>query len=138
MKGRKFFFFLFCLTVMHSFIFAERKEHEIWWENTLGETADWNTFSTWLGDENSDSRLSLYHHLIKKKYSSILDVPCGLCVDFWGCKKYGIDINYTGLDITPKLINRAKKFCLDVSVGSIENIPFPQDSFDICFSRHIL
>ncbi len=128
-------FFLCIDNYSNSFI---AKEHEIWWEKSLGQTIEWNQFAKWLGDEDANSRVCLYKYLLSKEYQSILDVPCGLCVDYWGLKKYGIIIDYTGLDITPKLINRAKEMNIKSYVGSIENIPFDDNSFDVTYARHIL
>lgn len=128
-------FFLCTSIYSNSFI---TKEHEIWWEESLEKTIDLNQFAKWLGDENANSRVCLYNYLLSKEYKSILDVPCGLCTDYFGFIKNGILIDYTGLDITPKLINMAKDMSIKSYEGSIENIPFGDNSFDISYARHIL
>lgn len=112
------------------------QEHEQWWGKNVEEKI--NTFHNWLGSEDASSRVKVRQHVKEKGYESILDIPCGLCDEFFGYKKDAIDIKYYGVDITSVLVERAKKMGLDVILGSIENIPYSDSSIDMCYARHIL
>lgn len=113
-----------------------QKEHEQWWElnvlNKLGK------FANWLGDTDADSRVKMRSYIKSQGYKSVLDVPCGLCTEYFGYIETGMDIDYCGLDITKALVERGKSLNVPVKQGSIENIPFPDNSFDVCYARHIL
>ena len=112
------------------------KPHEQWWEKNVD--AQLGTFAQWLGDINADSRVKMRKYISSKGYKSILDIPCGLCTEFYGYERDGIAIDYYGVDITPKLVSRAKSLVLNVIRGSIEEIPFEDSSIDVCYARHIL
>ena len=142
------FFLLFCLPNIcfaadSMAINIDQKSHEIttyemWWDYSLGNTVSMDTFAGWLGDADTPSRVAMRNHIRTKNYESILDVPCGLCVDFVGIKKERINIRYFGLDTSKKLVVRAKSLGVNVIDGSIEEIPYPSSQFDISYGRHIL
>ncbi len=114
------------------------KPHEQWWENSLGSQVSMTTFSQWLGDINAPSRIAFRKHLKTKEYTSILDIPCGLCIDFYGIKHDNLVIDYYGIDITKKLVERAHAQEINVQQGSIEKIPMQDASIDVAYARHIL
>jgi len=114
------------------------EEYEIWWEKCLENNVSIATFEGWLGDIYSTSRVAMRRHVVQKNYKSILDVPSGLCIDYFGFKHDGITIDYQGVDITPKLVALAQKQNLPVIVGDIKSLPFQDNKFDICYARHIL
>src|SRR3989304_8937372 len=129
----------FLLIPVYCQLFAdEPKPHEIWWERCLGEKVSWDTFYSWLGDENDPIRQTVKEHVLQKNYSSFLDAGSGLCIDYWNLKFAKENIDYLGLEITPKLIDRAKLLGIPVIQGSIEAIPLQDNAFDLCFARHIL
>lgn len=117
---------------------AHSKPYELWWENSLGSQVSMQAFSSWLGDINAPSRVAVRKHLKAKKYSSMLDIPSGMCTDFFGFKHDNIEIDYYGIDITPKLVDYARKLDINVVLGSIENIPMHDSFVDVCYARHIL
>jgi len=112
------------------------KPHEEWWEKNIDTMVP--TFAGWLGGCSSPSRVKTRQHLRAKNYKSILDIPCGLGIDYFGYKEDSMDIEYLGIDITPKLVELAKEKNIPVRQGSIEDIPCFDSSFDVCYSRHIL
>lgn len=114
------------------------KAHEQWWSNCLESKVSLKLFKKWLGGQNAESRIAMRRHIKEKGYSSILDVPCGLCVDYSGIKEENLPIQYTGLDITKKLVKNATRQGISAVLGSIERIPFEDNHFDICYARHIL
>jgi ubiquinone/menaquinone biosynthesis C-methylase UbiE len=110
--------------------------HEKWWQTHVAEKL--NHFADWLGDVDAISRKTVRAYVHEKKYTSVLDAACGLCTEFFGYKKDAIAIDYKGIDITPFLVDRARSLGIDVKHASIENIPYPDASFDVCYGRHIL
>lgn len=76
--------------------------------------------------------------------SSVLDVGCGFADYYAYLRKNGINVQYTGVDIVPELIESA---CaahpgLDLHVRDLQENPFPESSFDyvVCsqvFNLHL-
>jgi len=59
-------------------------------------------------------------------FSSVLDIGCGtgISMEGWACE-------VTGIDPSEKLIEKAKAKGFAVQVASAEEIPFPDNSFDV-------
>ena len=120
------------------------KKHEDWWERNLpnheqmdiGEMG--KTFRGWLRGINAESRLVFRDMLINNKYKSMLDCAAGLCDEYYGIKNNGINIKYSAIDITPKLVKYNFNKGIDIKESSIENILYPDNSFELCYGRHIL
>ena len=85
------------------------EEHEKWWEECLNKKVSMHTFRQWLGDIDAPSRVAMRKHVKQKGYSSILDVPSGVCTDYFGFKNSKSPIKYQGVDVTPMLVKSAKK-----------------------------
>ena len=115
---------------------VELKPHEEWW--TFNVPLIPETLNNWLGDADATSRVFARDYIKKTNYKTILDVPCGTCVDYLALKRDCSSIDYTGLDITELLITQARRHGAKAQRGSIEAIPFPDSSFDMVYSRHIL
>lgn len=69
-----------------------------------------------------------------RKFTDLLDCGCGTgpMIEIL-CEKYP-DKHYTGLDLTPGMIEKAKEKKLhnaEFVVGDCENLPFPDGSFDV-------
>lgn len=114
------------------------KSHEIWWEKNLETEVSLETFHLWLGDINAPSREKMREHIKKMHYTSIVDIPCGLCLDYWGLKYEGTKIHYLGVDITPRLVALATNNNIPIVEASIESLPLDDCSFDMSYARHIL
>ncbi len=132
--------FAFCLCVfigsaqtLHAY-----KDHEIWWEECLDQTVSMDTFRNWVGGSNASSRIAVREHIRNMGYTSILDVACGVCADYYGFQQDDIRIAYQGIDITPKLVALSAANNIPVIQGSIEAIPFADGQYDVCYARHIL
>jgi len=69
---------------------------------------------------------------------NILDVGCGPGADYQVLKD--CKIQYTGIDITPQVIEYCKQTFPegDFRVGDIFKLPFPDKSFDIVLCRDVL
>ena len=80
--------------------------------------------------------------LEKEDFTDLLDCGCGTAPMLSLLKKKYPDKNYTGIDLTPKMIEVAKAKNLsgvELVVGDCENLPFGDNSFDVvicCQSFH--
>ena len=103
-----------------------------WWDSNY-KRAD---FRSWLTNEGSFSR-SILTDLVRG-YDSVLDCACGTCLDYFEYKKKLIPVKYKGIDSCQGLVDEAKTFGIDCDLGSIEELPYKDKSFDIVTARHIL
>ena len=72
--------------------------------------------------------------LLEEDFKDLLDCGCGTGAMISLLYEKMPDKNYTGIDITPKMIEAAKAKNLervDWVVGDCENLPFDDDSFDV-------
>lgn len=72
--------------------------------------------------------------------AKVLDAACGGAVNYETFTNMGLDIQYTGLDRTPKLLEAARRRYpqIDLHEGYVEEMPFEDGEFDIVILRHIL
>lgn len=72
--------------------------------------------------------------VISESFSDLLDAGCGTGAMLGMFKKDCPDKNYTGIDLSEKMIEAAKKKHFEgiqFVVGDCESLPFPNDSFDV-------
>lgn len=113
--------------------------HEEWYIKHTGKTVSWNVFeNNWCQSIFDPSRIEARKHIREKNYSSILDVPCGMCHEYFGFKHDHYPIEYTGVDIVPDLIALAHKKNITAFEGNIEALPFENNTFDVTYARWIL
>ena len=110
------------------------KPHEAWWEKNFDTQGE--TFRNWIGNEDAPSRRYLQGYVSAKQLSKVLECGAGLCIDAPLVTAAGAA--YAGIDITPKLVAEAKAKAFDVELGSIEDIPKPDESYDLVYCRHVL
>lgn len=103
-----------------------------WWDDNYTRS----DFRSWLTNEGSFSR-SILTDLVRG-YDSVLDCACGTCLDYFEYKKKLIPVKYKGIDSCKGLVDEAKSFGIDCDLGSIEELPYKDGSFDIVTARHIL
>lgn len=82
-----------------------------------------------------------YHEIteiISKIGGTALDIGCASCIMYPLLKNKGID--YTGMDITEKFLEHARKLHPELKTckGSILDIPFPPQSFDTVFCKSLM
>lgn len=114
------------------------QSHEQWWESYAGAIGFWPNLEMWHHDNDKLSRKKMREYLKQQQYESILDIPCGAGADFYGLIQDSIEIAYQGVEITPKLVDFCHNHGVPVVQGSIERIPFANETFDIAYARHIL
>ncbi len=64
----------------------------------------------------------------------ILDAGCGTGFGIQCLKSFWFDANIIGCDISPEMVNEAKRKQLDAIVGDIENLPFNDATFNLVWS----
>jgi|ETNvirenome_6_85_1030632.scaffolds.fasta_scaffold16598_2 ubiquinone/menaquinone biosynthesis C-methylase UbiE len=125
----------------------ELQSYEKWWTNNLGkETYEHEgvkvacpsieTFDTWMGDKNSPDRAIVRNVL--GEFNSILDAGCGGCPEYYGIMEIDKTIKYTGVDITPSLVEYNRQRGIDCHHGSLNKLPFDDNQFDVVQSRHVV
>lgn len=89
---------------------------------------------------NNEGRRLLGQLLLLHPGARVLDAACGGAVNYETFHNMGLDIHYTGLDRTPKLLEAARRRypSIDVRHGYVEEMPFKDGEFDIVILRHIL
>lgn len=123
------------------------KNHEKWWEVNLGEKTyvhgdhqvqapTLENFKDWMGDPLAADRLEV--RKLFGEFENILDAGCGGCPEYYGLKDTKQDLDYTGLDITPKIVEFNKSKEINCVQGSLNEIPFSENSFDVVHSRHVV
>lgn len=83
-----------------------------------------------------------YYVDVVRKYGirSVIDLGCGFGETFRVLRKAGISIHYVGIDSAPNFIESASKRykMAQFQVGKIEDIPYPDNSFDLATARCVL
>jgi len=86
----------------------------------------------------------LIREILGKKYGlerfSILEAGCGTATELTGYKKYGFSVDYTGLDISPRMLQTARERHKDIRFvqGDVRELEFKDKSFDVVLLRHVL
>lgn len=120
------------------------KTHEQWWQKNLPEPESMDTdkmgkaFRYLMKSVNAPSRKFFRQIITDNGYRTMLECAAGLCIDYQGIIENKIKIDYSAIEITPKLVqyNRAKG--ISIKQASIENIPYENESFELCYGRYIL
>ena len=122
---------------------SELKKHQLWWETNLGTNlrgvvipgpAEW---STWMGNHAQKDR-QLMRQRIDESFQTLLDVGCGGCEELKGLREEGSTIDYTGVDVTPRIVDHWKEQGVNIVLSEAENLPFEDSSFDVTTARHII
>jgi ubiquinone/menaquinone biosynthesis C-methylase UbiE len=122
------------------------KTYEKWWEVNVGagsyvhegveqKAPTLEGFKDWMGDPMERDRVEV--RSLFGDFESILDAGCGGCPEYYALQgKEGL--KYTGMDITPKIVEFNKSKNIECVQGTLNAIPFPDNSFDLVHSRHVV
>ena len=71
---------------------------------------------------------------------TVLDIGCGGGIQYAAIHDFCLGIDYTGVDITPKMLNAARKLFPDVKFewGDAAELQHADDQFDVTILRHVL
>ena len=114
------------------------KPHLMWWENNLVQPENEKEFSKWLEDSDISSRTELFKIIETNEIKNVLEIGPGIFIDhnmFFSKKE---NISYKAIDITKKIVDNAKQIGIDCEQSSIENIVYPDSSFDLVYCRHVM
>ncbi|MFB9329630.1 class I SAM-dependent methyltransferase [Paenibacillus aurantiacus] len=109
-------------------------------------TSFWSRVNPDLFLQNADEGYNkpirqLYRSLLEQlKVNKMLEVGCGPGVDFLGAKTVNPNMDYTGVDITPQMIEhcRLKYPEGNFMEGNILNLPFADNSFEFVYCKDVL
>jgi len=128
----------FAISISHASGSKSNLEWEKWWENTCRDKKIMEEVVGWWGNENAISRILARLHIVHAGYQSILDVGCGMCVDYVPFKRNIPNLIYQGIDIAPVFIERAHELDIPAQDGRVQKMPFANSSFDVVYARHLL
>ena len=97
--------------------------------------SDWSYNSKW-GDQMEDAIVNWLGKSVPKSYR-ILDAGCGEGRGLAALRLNGFT-NLTGIDITKEKVRSTLSKGIPAICSDIKNLPFKNDSFDVCFSSHTL
>lgn len=93
----------------------------------------------WGSRESQHRRFQILSEIGNISGKSVLDVGAGLG-DFWGWLKERSNVRYTGIDITPKMVNIARRKFPDVNFQECDILTAPENElghFDYVFASGI-
>jgi histo-blood group ABO system transferase len=116
----------------------EIKPHLQWWEANLSLPGKHEEFSGWLNDSDVSSRTDLFNIIESKKINNVLEIGPGIFIDYNMFFSKKNDITYKSIDITNKIVKKAKELSIDCKQSSIEDIAYTDSSFDLVYCRHVM
>lgn len=110
-------------------------KHLSYWQDIV----DVDTFTKWHSTPMHIHKLSLLGgYVYNKKYTSVLDCGAGNGSFYKVLKGLNVDIEYKGVEITKKFVTDAQDCGIDIEYGNIEQLPFEDESYDICVAIDVL
>ncbi len=88
-----------------------------------------------------DTERSLLRRILRETSpTSLLDVACGPATEKTGYDRYGLGIDYTGLDASRYMLGVAQQRHPDSKFvrATVEELPFRDSTFDVVLLKHIL
>ena len=117
---------------------GEIKPHLQWWEDNLSIPERHKEFSGWLEDSDMSSRTELFNLIELKKINNVLEIGPGIFTDYNIFFSKKENIQYSSIDITKKIVDSAKKMGINCEQSSVENIIYPDSSFELVYCRHVM
>jgi len=74
--------------------------------------------------------------LVKAAGKNVLDVGCGIGLDYRYYK--GGDVEYYGVDVTPKFVEEAHRQGVPCQLGNVLHLPFADGSWDSVYCKDLL
>jgi SAM-dependent methyltransferase len=109
-----------------------------WWDDNLTES-DLVWFCEQLGSIDHGTRITVRNFLKSIGKVSLLDLACGPCIEYEGYKRDGMKVDYTGVDSSNLLLEKARIRNPEIRViNSDLETDFEDGIFDVVLARHIL
>jgi SAM-dependent methyltransferase len=83
-----------------------------------------------------ERRLDLIRRFVMLQDRSILDVGCGLGMYVRAFRRFSSDVH--GVDIDPDKVAQAGQDLPNIQVAPAEELPFPDDTFDVVLSHEVI
>jgi ubiquinone/menaquinone biosynthesis C-methylase UbiE len=112
---------------------------QTWWNTNISSNID--TFKTWVGDENAESKLYSAVHSKNNNYTSVIDLGCGHATFFKSLKNIynECEFKYTGVDSCDYFNTLNISNGIHMINNDVRNLTSVSDeSYDFSFARHIL
>lgn len=116
----------------------EIKPHLQWWENNLSTDGYHQEFSGWLENSDLSSRNKFFEIIESNGINSVLEAGPGIFTDYNMFFSKKDNITYKSIDVTKKIVNSAKNLGIDCQQSSIEDIIYPDETFDLVYCRHVM
>ena len=109
-----------------------------WWQENLNLNVDQGQFKGWLEDSDFSSRQKTFDLVLQKSAKSVLEIGPGTFIDYKHFYKNYENVEYQAIDFTQKVVDYGKTLGAECKIGSIEDIPCEDNSFDFVYCRHVL
>lgn len=116
----------------------DTKEHLLWWENNLNLSSMKHQFSSWLEQSDVDSRKTIFDFIKDSNTHTVLECGPGTFIDYNLFFSKNLDVTYSAIDITPKIVEQGIALGLDIELSSIANINKSNSSYELVYCRHVL
>lgn len=115
------------------------KNHERFWTRYFDKKNKISEFKNWV-ENNKQSRKVVSNFVKQNNIKKILDVGCGIALDYKQYLDDNLDIEYYGIDLTSEFIKIAKREYPKtiMSLANSETIPYKNNSFDMVSCRDLL
>lgn len=123
-----------------------RRPMHLIFQTGAGE-ASWERFPRWyinlrlsrlLGDRDAGPRRAIREE-IARIGGDILEVACGPGIEYEGIRRAGLNVTYTGVDVTPKMVELARRRFPEARflLADVQQLPFSDGSFDLVFAKDL-
>lgn len=110
------------------------KTHLSYWQDHCTK----EKFNSDCGDFDKPFKNFTRSYIKEKGYKSVFDCGAGLFSEYFGFKSDGIDVEYTGADITQKYVKHAIDNKIHAICCSGEDTPFADKIFDCSFCHDVI
>jgi ubiquinone/menaquinone biosynthesis C-methylase UbiE len=109
---------------------------QTWWDLNLENKME--TFKSWIGDYNSESKKFIRQYVINNNYASLADFGCGVATEYFGYKNDNYNIKYLGIDSSSILNDKNTKVAVPMLFSDINETQLKDNEYEVSFSRHVL
>lgn len=114
------------------------KKYLSWWEENSKTKEGQKRFEGWCGSFLTPFKVGIRGYIATMGYRSILDCGAGTCSEYFGFQHDKYKIQYSAIDVTPFFVNEGKEKGIDIRLSDIDNIPFSDNSVDVCICLDVL
>lgn len=109
---------------------------QTWWDKNL--PTRFNEFQSWVGPSTEPSKVYFRNFVKEHGYKSLLDLGCGNATEHFAYQSEYPELEYTGVDSSEYLNKMNTSKGVKMIKSDITNVPLPDSSVDVAFSRHVL